>query len=271
MHGVGNDFMIIDGREFEPILDTKLIKALANRNRGVGFDQLVVINKPRGSGSDCYVKFWNYDGSMSSTCGNASRCVADLIIKEKNLSKAIIETHAGTLICKKNKDGLISVNMGKPRLLWNEIPLAVECDTLSLPLPGNPVATNIGNPHCTFFVEDLEATNLDEFGKIYETHQLFPERVNIQLAQVLNYNKIRVHVWERGVGETLSSGSSSCAVAIAAHRKGLVGNETEIILNGGEIHVFWSDEGVWMTGETQTVFEGKVSKDFFQDGKSLSL
>lgn len=271
MHGSGNDFMIIDAREFEPILNKPLIKGLADRHFGVGFDQLVLIYKAKEINADCFIKFWNYDGSVSPTCGNASRCVADIITKEKNLSEAILETDAGNLICKKNKDGLISVNMGKPRLLWNDIPLAVECDTLSLPLAGNPVATNIGNPHCTFFIEDVETADLLEFGKIYETHQLFPERVNVQLAQVLGDNKIRVKVWERGVGETLSSGSSSCAVAVAACRKGLVGKHAHIILDGGVIQVLWTNEGVWMTGETQTVFEGRISDDFFNDEKQLSL
>ena len=262
MHGLGNDFMIIDAREIKPKLDQNVIKQLASRNLGVGFDQLVLIYEPRSSKADCFLKFWNCDGSISSTCGNASRCVADLIMNEKRLSSAILETDAGLLLCKKNKNDMISVNMGEPKLKWNDIPLAIECDTLHLPLEGDPVATNIGNPHCTFFVDDVHSIDLCNFGKIFENHQLFPNRTNVQIAQIMENNIIRVRVWERGVGETLASGSSSCAVAVAAFRRELTTKNTKIILDGGELFIDWSDEGIWMSGETKNVFEGTLSDDF---------
>ena len=136
MHGLGNDFMIIDAREVKPNLEQNLIKALADRNRGIGFDQLVLICEPISSEANCFLKFWNCDGSISSTCGNASRCVASLIMNQKSTTSTILETEFGLLMCKKNKNGTVSVNMGVPKLGWKDIPLAVECDTLHLPLEG---------------------------------------------------------------------------------------------------------------------------------------
>ena len=260
MHGLGNDFMIIDARKTELQLDQNLIKTLSHRNLGIGFDQLAVIYKSSTAG--CSLKFWNYDGSVSKTCGNASRCIADLIMKENNSVNAILETEDGLLICNKNVDGKISVNMGTPKLEWNEIPLAIECDTLHLPLEGDPVATSMGNPHCTFFIDDINSVNLVNLGKSFETHHLFPLNTNVQIAQILNDNTIRVKVWERGVGQTLASGSSSCAVAVSAFRKGLTGKKTRIILDGGQLEIFWSEDGVWMSGETQKVFEGRLSEEF---------
>ena len=261
MHGLGNDFMIIDARKIEPRIDRYLVKALSNRNLGVGFDQLAVIYNPVSTLAACSLKFWNYDGSVSSTCGNASRCIADFILKEQKINSAILETDAGPLICK-NERGIISVNMGNPKLAWNEIPLAIECDTLHLPLEGDPVATSIGNPHCTFFVEDIDSFDITVFGKNYENHQLFPNRTNVQIAQIMKNNTIRVKVWERGTGETLASGSSSCAVAVAAYRRGLIEENSKIILDGGEIKIFWSKDGVWQSGKTEKVFEGTISDDF---------
>jgi diaminopimelate epimerase len=262
MHGIGNDFMIIDGRESLPKLSTGLIKMLANRNLGVGFDQLAVIYKAETPNTAGHLKFWNSDGSVSATCGNASRCIAKMLIEEKNVTELNLETDSEILKCEINEAGVISINMGIPKFLWSEIPLAIECETLHLPLEGDPVATSVGNPHCTFFVEDIETYNIEIFGKAYENHLLFPNRTNVQLAQLVENNVIRVKVWERGVGATLASGSSSCAVAVAANRRGLVGKKVRVILDGGELEIFYSDNGVWMTGETSDVFEGTISEDF---------
>ena len=261
MHGLGNDFMIIDARKIELNIDSYLVKALSNRNLGVGFDQLAVIYEPIATTADCLLKFWNNDGSVSPTCGNASRCIADLLFQEKKINSAVLETDAGLLQCK-IKNGLGSVNMGNPKLAWNEIPLAIECDTLHLPLEGDPVATSMGNPHCTFFVKNIDSFDISEFGHSYEKHQLFPNRTNVQIAQIMKNDTIRVKVWERGTGKTLASGSSSCAVAVAAYRRGLTNKTTNIILDGGELQIIWSQEGVWMSGETKKVFEGTLSDDF---------
>ena len=265
MHGLGNDFMIIDAREDEILLTEHIVRILSNRNFGVGFDQLAVIQKPISLNADCYLKFWNRDGSVSSTCGNASRCIADLIMKEKDISSVTLETDNGLLSCKKIEDNLISVNMGEPKFDWTEIPLAIKCDTLHLPLEGDPVGTNIGNPHCTFFVADIDSIDLASIGKTFETHQLFPDNTNVQVAQLTDVDTIRVKVWERGVGKTSASGSSSCAVAVAAFRRGLTTKRTKIILDGGVLNIFWSDNGVWMSGKTKKVFVGELTSEFLSD------
>ena len=270
MHGIGNDFMIIDARESYPRLSADLIKMLSNRNLGVGFDQLAVIYKTDSPDTEGHLKFWNSDGTVTATCGNASRCIAKMVMEEKNMSELNLKTDSGILECKRNEGGLVSVNMGLPKFLWSEIPLAVECETLNLPLEGDPVATNVGNPHCTFFVDDIEKFDIDYFGKTYETHLLFPNRTNVQLAQLVDHNTIRVKVWERGAGRKLASGSSSCAVAVAANRRGLVGKRVHIILDGGELEIFYSSNGVWMSGETSNVFSGTISEDFLSKvGKLL--
>ena len=262
MHGIGNDFMIIDARESCPILSTDLITMLSNRNLGVGFDQLAIIYRSDSAETDGHLKFWNSDGSVSGTCGNASRCIAEMLMKEKDVSELILKTDSGILACKRGSGGVVSVNMGLPKVLWSEIPLAVECETLHLPIEGDPVATNVGNPHCTFFVADLEKFDINQFGNAYENHLLFPNRTNVQLAQLVEKNTLKVKVWERGAGRTLASGSSSCAVAVAANRRGLVEKKVRIILEGGELEIFYSDDGVWMSGETSSVFSGTISEEF---------
>ena len=269
MHGIGNDFMIIDARESLPRLNTDLIKILSNRRCGVGFDQLAVIYNTDSVDTEAHLKFWNSDGSVSTTCGNATRCIAQMVMKEKNVSKLNLKTDAGISKCKINGEGIVSVNMGVPKLLWYEIPLAVECETLNLPLEGDPVATNVGNPHCTFFVDDLENFDIDQFGKNYETHLLFPNRTNVQLAQLVEQNTLRVKVWERGAGRTLASGSSSCAVAVAANRRGLVDKKVRVLLDGGELEIFYSDKGVWMSGETSDIYEGTISNDFLSKAETV--
>ena len=269
MHGIGNDFMIIDARDSRPRLNENLVKMLSNRNLGVGFDQLAVIYTTDSVDTEGHLKFWNSDGSVSTTCGNATRCIADMIMKEKNVPELNLKTDSGILACKRNEGGTVSINMGLPKFLWSEIPLAVECETLHLPLEGDPVATNMGNPHCTFFVNDLERFDINHFGKIYETHLLFPFGTNVQLAQLIDQNTLRVKVWERGAGRTLASGSSSCAVAVAANRRGLVEKKVRIILDGGELEIFYSENGVGMSGETSNVFAGIISEDFLLKAETL--
>ena len=269
MHGIGNDFMIIDARESLPRLSADLIKLLSNRHLGVGFDQLAVIYSSDSSDAGAHLKFWNSDGSTSPTCGNASRCIAQMLMNEKNVSKLNLKTDSGILTCERNEEGIVSINMGLPKFLWSEIPLAVECETLHLPLEGDPVATNVGNPHCTFFVDDIEKFDIEYFGKTYETHLLFPNRTNVQLAQLVEQNTLRVKVWERGAGKTLASGSSSCAVAVAANRRGLVEKKVRVLLDGGELEIFYSDKGVWMSGETSEIYSGIISEDFLSKAETL--
>lgn len=255
MHGLGNDFVVIDARGGAQPVDSALAMAIGDRHRGVGFDQLAVLtNDPD---ADVRLTFWNSDGSQAGACGNATRCVAQFLMDEMKTSRVSLVTERGVLLAEAVDAGLVSVNMGPPVLNWDQIPLAASEDTLALPIPGTPVATGMGNPHCTFFVEDAEAVDLTARGAEIEHHPLFPERTNVQFAHVVGPDHLRMRVWERGVGVTLASGSSSCAVAVAAARKGLTGRKVDIDLDGGRLHIDWRDDGVWMTGPTAHVFDGK--------------
>lgn len=253
MHGLGNDFVVIDERAGSSGLSPEIVMAMADRHRGIGFDQLVVLLP--ASEAAAHLVFWNSDGSLSSTCGNATRCVADHLMRADGSSEITLTTERGAHLCRA-AGGLVSVNMGAPLLEWHQIPLAQPMETLHLPLPGGPTATGMGNPHCTFFVEDAEAVALEELGPKYENDPLFPERTNVQFASMAGKDRLRMRVWERGAGITLASGSSSCATAVAAIRRGLTGRMVEIVLDGGSLHIDWAEDGIWMTGPTAHVFSG---------------
>ena len=253
MHGLGNDFVVIDDRGISSRVDAALAVAMADRHTGVGFDQLAVITDAQEA--DFHLTFWNADGSHSSACGNATRCVARYVMDKNGSDALTITTDRGTLHAI-DQDGEASVNMGHPQLLWSEIPLVEEMDTLELPIEGRPSATGMGNPHCTFFVDDVNGIDLSSSGAAMENHPLFPERTNVQYASVIGPNHLRMRVWERGVGVTLASGSSSCATAVAAHRRGLTGRNVQIDLDGGTLQIQWREDGVWMTGPTAHVFDG---------------
>ncbi|WP_171234718.1 diaminopimelate epimerase [Ruegeria sp. HKCCA6837] len=259
MHGLGNDFVIVDARGRDSQITPALAKGIGHRQFGVGFDQLAVIENGQ---ADAHLVFYNSDGSTSAACGNATRCIARFLMDETGKSELALTTERGALFAKDVGNGLTSVNMGQPQLDWQDIPLAEEMDTLELPIEGAPTATGMGNPHCTFFVEDAEAIPLNEFGARYEHHPLYPERTNVQVAQVTGPDNIRMRVWERGVGITLASGSSSCATAVAAARRGLTGRKVQIELDGGTIWIDWREDGVWMTGPTAHVFSGTLTPEF---------
>lgn len=264
MHGLGNDFVVIDARARDHDLSAELVKRIADRNRGVGFDQLAIIEKGE---RDAHLTFYNSDGSMSSACGNATRCVARYLMDESGAEALSISTDHGLLGAKDVGQGLTSVNMGHPTWEWQAIPLSQKVDTLHLPIEGDPVATNMGNPHCTFFVKDAEAVDLAKSAAPLEHHPLFPERTNVQFASLIGENHLRMRVWERGTGITLASGSSSCATLVAAARRGLTGKQARIDLDGGSLNIDWSDEGVWLTGPTEHVFSGTFTDDFLTGGR----
>lgn len=260
MHGLGNDFVVIDARVTAMTVTAALARALADRHRGVGFDQLAVIEDE--AEADLRLTFWNADGSLSAACGNATRCIARHEMDKRGVAALRLRTERGILHAVDAGDGLTSVNMGQPMTDWADIPLAEAMDTLHLPIPGDPVATGMGNPHCSFFVEDAEAVDLAVEGARMEHHPLFPARTNVQFAHLLAPDHLRMRVWERGAGVTLASGSSSCAVAVAAVRRGLTGRKVKITLDGGDIWIDWRDDGVWMTGPTATVFSGVLTPDW---------
>ena len=261
MHGLGNDFVVIDAREGEVVLSKKIISGIADRHFGVGFDQLAVISKGE---FDAHLTFYNADGSESLACGNATRCIARYLMDETSKENLILTTMHGQIPAVDLGNGVTSINMGKPGLEWNKVPLSENIPTLELPIEGSPTATGMGNPHCTFFVEDAEKINLEEMGPKFENHPLFPERTNVQFASIIARDQIRMRVWERGAGVTLASGSSSCATAVAANRKGLTEKKVQIELDGGILSVDWREDGVWMTGPTMQVFTGSLSKEFLK-------
>jgi len=261
MHGLGNDFVVIDSRGQKDCVTPELARAVGDRHTGVGFDQLAVILDGPG---DAHLVFYNSDGSTAGACGNATRCVARYLMDETGKTELHLTTARGDLSAVDAGDGLTSVNMGPPQLDWQDIPLAREMDTLELPIVGAPTATGMGNPHCTFFVDDAESVDLPAFGTAHEHHPLYPERTNVQVASIIGPDHIRMRVWERGVGITLASGSSSCATAVAAARRGLTGRKVRVDLDGGTLWIDWRDDGVWMTGATMHVFDGVFTADFLK-------
>ncbi|MEO3417202.1 diaminopimelate epimerase [Roseovarius sp. CAU 1744] len=259
MHGLGNDFVVLDSRVHPVEMTPARVIAIGDRRFGVGFDQLAVIEPGR---ADAHLTFYNADGTKSDACGNATRCIARYLMDEAGKDRLHLTTARGDILARDAGGGLTSVNMGQPQLEWTEIPLSEAMDTLELPIEGHPTATGMGNPHCTFFVEDAEAIPLEQFGPRYETHALYPQKTNVQVASVIGPDYIRMRVWERGVGITLASGSSSCATAVAAARKGLTGRKVRIDLDGGRLDIDWREDGVWMTGPTMHVCDGVLTADF---------
>lgn len=256
MHGLGNDFVIIDGRGGKPRPSVDDVRAMGDRHRGIGFDQLVVLEDGE---ADVDLVFYNTDGSMSGACGNATRCVADLVMHETGRDTLDLRTAGGLLRAQRAGD-LIRVNMGQPVLDWRAIPLARDVDLDALPLDGAPSAVGMGNPHCVFFVADADAVDLPTRGPEVEHDTLFPERTNVEFVQVLASGSLRQRTWERGAGETLACGSGACAVAVAAHRRGLVPRAVTIHLDGGDLHLDWRADGVWMTGPVAYAFTGVWSR-----------
>lgn len=258
MHGLGNDFVVIDARKGDDPVTPALAKALGDRHRGVGFDQLAVI-RPSGE-ADFRLEFWNSDGSRAGACGNATRCVSDWMMRQLGKDALTLTTERGLLAAVRRDDGLVSVNMGAPILDAPAIP--VSADPMALPLEGAPVAVGMGNPHCIFFVADAEAVDVAGLGPRIEHDPLFPERTNVEFASLIAPDHLRMRVWERGAGITLACGSGTCATAVAAHLKGLTGRQVIVDVDGGRLEIDWRDDGVWMTGPTALVFEGMLSPAF---------
>ena len=267
MNGLGNDFVVLDARREAIDLIAAQAVAIADRRRGVGCDQILIM-KP-SAGADCFMEIINPDGTFSSACGNGTRCVARLLINETGAKVVRIKTDAGVLVCEDVDDGRsVRVNMGAPKFDWREIPMAESGDTLNIPFPNLPdaCAVNMGNPHVVFFVENVEKVDLARTGPTIENHPLFPERTNTEFCQVLGEHKIRMRVWERSAGITQACGSGACAVLVAAVRRGLVKDYAEIILDGGVLHIEWrtSDSCVYMTGPTQHSFSGILEPGLLQ-------
>lgn len=255
MHANGDDFVIIDMRGRENPVGPDLAKILGDRNRGIGFNQLAVLSDC--GDADAHVTFWNPDGSTLDACGSATRGVAWKLFRETGTSNVVVRTNGGLLACSKEADGLISVDMGHPLLLWHEVPLAQETDTLRLPLVGEPAACSMGNPHCTFFVEDAENAAVSEIGPVVEADPLFTKGTNVHFVQVLTPSRIRLRIWERGGGIPLGSGSCACGAAVNGMRRGLLDNSVEVECDGGRFDVAWDGAGgVFLKGPVEFSFEG---------------
>jgi diaminopimelate epimerase len=262
MHGLGNDFVMLDARREAIAIDAAAARVLADRRIGIGCDQLILIEPAPTPAAQAFMRILNADGSEAEACGNATRCVGWLLADELGEQRVRLQTIAGLLEAELRPDGSVAVDMGPARTDWRDIPLARMTNTLRAdiaagPLAG-PVCTNIGNPHATFFVADADAVELDEFGPVLEHDKLFPERANIGVASVIDVERIRLRVWERGVGITRACGSGACAALVAAHRRGLVGRHATVVLDGGELEIAWRDDAhVIMTGPVTLAFEGR--------------
>jgi diaminopimelate epimerase len=261
MHGLGNDFVVLDGRRHSVAIDARAARALADRRTGIGCDQVILIEPPHDPAAQLFMRILNADGSEAEACGNASRCVARLVAEETGERRVTIETVAGLLATELLPDDSIAVDMGPARTGWRDIPLAREMDTdrvdLALGPLAEPVCTNIGNPHATFFVADAEAIDLPALGPRLEHDPLFPQRANIGVATVLDRDRIRLRVWERGAGITRACGTGACAALVAGHRRGLTGRRATVALDGGTLDISWRGDGhVIMTGPAALAFEG---------------
>jgi diaminopimelate epimerase len=263
MQGLGNDFVILDRRSGKLSLSAAQIRRIADRRRGVGCDQLLCLEPSERA--DVFMRVYNADGSEANACGNGTRAVARLVMEERGGSRAAVETAAGVLNVTVSVQGY-TVDMGRPRFGWDEIPLARPMDTLALDLAhgelAEPVAVNLGNPHAVFFVDDAEAVPLAELGPALETDPLFPERANIGVAEVRNRRSIRLRVWERGAGLTEACGSGACAALVAAARRDLTERAAEVRLDGGVLKIAWTEtDRVLMTGPAAHSFNGRLDPE----------
>tara|TARA_Y100001970_G_scaffold216812_1_gene265426 strand:- start:18004 stop:18825 length:822 start_codon:yes stop_codon:yes gene_type:complete len=264
MHGLGNDFVILDLRAQNLDLSKKAVRVLSERRTGIGFDQLITIQKAKSSQIDASIRIWNADGGEVFACGNAVRCVGYLLLLETGKDKVKIETEADILDVMGKDQSRIMVNMGEPKLDWSDIPLSVETDTLSLDISveglNNPVCVSMGNPHAVFFVDQLDDIDLESIGPKIEHHKIFPERANVSLVKIKNLDDISLRVWERGVGVTSACGTAACAAVVAGVRRGFLSRSVSVNLDGGSLEIEWRslDNHVIMTGPVATSFRGTL-------------
>jgi diaminopimelate epimerase len=267
MQGLGNDFVVFDARERAVLLSPEKARKLADRHFGIGCDT-VVLMAPGSAAADARLTFYNADGGEVESCGNATRCIARLLMDERGLSRVKLDTKGGLLTCEDAGKGLVMADMGPPGLAWNAIPLAeaVDTDKFAFAVDGTQItasAVSMGNPHCVLFVDDAEKAPVTSLGPRIETHPLFPQKVNVEFAQVKDRKTIRMRVWERGVGVTLACGTGACASVVAAARRGLTDRNVAVELDGGTLWVDWRESigHVLMTGPAKTAFTGQVDLD----------
>ncbi len=262
MHGLGNDFVVLDGRSAPLRVSQETAGAIADRRTGVGCDQILILERPR-NGGDAFMAIRNSDGSEVQSCGNGSRAIAKVLFEETGKDEVTIETLAGPVIATRAADGLIAVDMGPARTEWQRIPLSQANDTLHIDVGEGPLQTpvgvNMGNPHAVFFVNDVSTLDLAAVGPKIEHHPLFPERTNVEAVQVIDRGHLRMRVWERGAGITQACGTGACATVVAAARRGLSDRTAIVTLDGGDLHITWRDDNhVIMTGPAEDSFRGTL-------------
>jgi len=272
MHGLGNDFIVIDCSRGKPVhLPPEIVKKLAHRRFGIGFDQALLLHP--SNIADFRMDIYNANGSRAEMCGNGIRCIAKYIWEEGLSDREMlnIETLAGVIGLRKKGD-LIEVDMGEPILEPRKIPVNLKDRVIDHPLKIKAKEFRItcistGNPHCMIFVDDVESFPLTSYGPEIEKHSLFPDGINVEFIQILNDKELKIRVWERGTGETMSCGTGACASAVAANLKGLTEREVTVHLLGGDLLVYWSeiDNHIYMTGTAEKVFEGKIIIDIEEE------
>lgn len=274
MNGLGNDFVVVDARTHALSLGPDAVRAIADRDAGIGCDQLIALEP--SDAADVFMRIWNADGSEVAACGNAARCVAALIAAEQGRPQVSIETEDQVLGAAVGEDGNVTIDMGVPRLAWDEIPLAepfhdtrrieLQAGPIDAPVLHSPGVVNVGNPHCLFFVEDADAIDLARIGPMLERHPLFPERANISLVEVLSPDHLKVRTWERGAGLTRACGTAACASAVAAVRRELAERKVTVSLPGGDLVIEWreTDGHVLMTGPYALDFEGTLPAELLE-------
>ena len=268
MNGLGNDFVVFDARSAPVAMTEARARAIADRRSGIGCDQLIVMEPSKRA--DVTMRIWNNEGAEVESCGNASRCIADLIFKEKKTTRATIDTKGGFLVAEKAGDALVTIDNGAPRFDWKDIPLSekfhdtrhieLQVGPVEAPLIHSPSVVNVGNPHCIFWVKDLDVVDLSKVGPMLEHHPLFPERANITLARVDAKDHVTIRVWERGAGLTRACGTAACAVMAAGARIRIIGRKATVSLPGGDLFMECreSDGHILMTGPVSYDFEGDL-------------
>jgi diaminopimelate epimerase len=268
MNGLGNDFVVLDARNRAMAIDETKARAIADRKTGIGCDQLIVLEPSRKA--DVRMQIWNNEGFEVESCGNASRCIGDMLFNELHKDRATIDTKGGFLVAEKAGNGLVRIDNGAPRFDWNDIPLSekfhdtrhieLQVGPIDAPLIHSPSVVNVGNPHCIFWVKDLDVIDLGKVGPMLEHHPLFPERCNITLARVDAKDHVTIRVWERGAGLTKACGTAACAVMAAGFRIKVLGPKATVSLPGGDLFMERrdSDGHILMTGPVSYDFEGEL-------------
>lgn len=268
MHGLGNDFVILDQRDLPYIYTSPMIEKISHRRLGVGCDQLIILERPSSSQADVMMKIFNADGQEVGACGNATRCVGALLTQEDQNLEHLIQTKAGLLKATTLDQNNVMVDLGAPIFEWQKIPLSQEADPLHLPLEfeglKDPIALSVGNPHLIFFVYDVENIDLNHVGEHLTQHSLFPEGINIEIVEKVDERTLRMRVYERGVGITSACGTGAAASVVAAQKRGIVQKSSvTVLLDGGSLEVEYCDT-VRLTGEVSFIFQGHLNPSFIQ-------